>query len=331
MADPIQPTNPESNTSSDAPPIPARNNTDISGMITSQPVSQPSAPQPISSTVPNPQAAQMDGMKPAVPEPPVSPETPGKPIPINTVNNQSVPPQQPPQSPPPSGFPMPSPIQTPQAPIAPPENKPGFKRILTIALVIIVVAVLIFAGYLYFKNRQPTTDETRIPTETPLPEEDQSDTTTAQGRDKIRKADLKVVAEGLSQYYQDNNQYPVATTLDKTNDLSGRLNKALVPKYMDKLPIDPLDPEKYYGYKSPTGQEFEITAALEVSSDPEGTSEGNLFLYRITNADISPSSKVPSTSPEQSSSSLTPPETPALEEPATETSASSATATSTTP
>ncbi len=99
--------------------------------------------------------------------------------------------------------------------------------------------------------------------------------------DQTRKADLAKIKEALVKYFADNNQFPLATTGVKTSDPASILALALVPKYLDKLPDDPLAPQYYYSYKS-DGQSFELTCVLEDKTDPEGVNVGQFYIYKLT-------------------------------------------------
>ncbi len=103
----------------------------------------------------------------------------------------------------------------------------------------------------------------------------------ANTNDQTRKADLAKIKEALTKYFADNGQFPQAPDGVKTSDMTSALAQGLVPKYLDKLPDDPLAPQYYYGYKS-DGQSFELTAVLEDKTDSEGTSIGQFFIYKLT-------------------------------------------------
>lgn len=99
--------------------------------------------------------------------------------------------------------------------------------------------------------------------------------------DQTRKADLAKLKDALTKYFADNNRFPLAPNGVKTSDSTSALAQALVPKYLDKLPDDPLAPQYYYGYKS-DGQSFELTSVLEDRNDPEGINVGQYFIYKLT-------------------------------------------------
>jgi hypothetical protein len=109
--------------------------------------------------------------------------------------------------------------------------------------------------------------------------------------DATRKTDLINLKTALKKYYNAKQSYPTSITLSKTSDPDSPL-KVLVPDFIASLPIDPLSPNNYYGYKSEDGKTFEITAVLEDKSDQAGIVVGTLFLYKVTDS----SSDTPSTS-----------------------------------
>src|SRR3989344_5445664 len=83
-------------------------------------------------------------------------------------------------------------------------------------------------------------------------------------RDTRRKQDLKTITSALNQYYAANNWIP-----------------ALVPTYIEALPIDPInngapswtETAVYYSYSygnvSPDGQQYDLTTRLENTQDPD--------------------------------------------------------------
>ncbi len=99
--------------------------------------------------------------------------------------------------------------------------------------------------------------------------------------DAIRKTDMVNLKTALNKYYNAKQSYPTSISISKTSDIDTPL-KALVPDYISSLPIDPLSPTYYYGYKSADGKTFELTAVLEDKSDQAGTFVGSYFLYIVT-------------------------------------------------
>lgn len=119
--------------------------------------------------------------------------------------------------------------------------------------------------------------------------------------DAIRKTDLINLKTALGKYYSAKQSYPTSISISKTSDVDTPL-KVLVPDYISSLPVDPLSPTNYYGYKSADGKTFELTAVLEDQSDQAGTFVGNYFLYIVTDY----SQETPSTSnPSDSTTSTT--------------------------
>jgi len=104
----------------------------------------------------------------------------------------------------------------------------------------------------------------------------------SQERDKQRKADLKKIQDALLAYKVQNGNYPSTLGLvEKTKDETSNLKNALVPKFIDSLPLDPMTDKYYYGYKSVDGSSCEITSILEVKTDPEGEEIGSYWIYKI--------------------------------------------------
>jgi len=106
--------------------------------------------------------------------------------------------------------------------------------------------------------------------------------------DSKRIADLNALSFGLEMYYLKNNSYPVSRTLIRTNEKESVLYKSLeeygyIPP--DGMPVDPKDPEFFYGYKS-DGQNYELTAVLEDQTNPECVMEGELCIFRIKNGKV---------------------------------------------
>lgn len=152
--------------------------------------------------------------------------------------------------------------------------------LIVVLLVILILGGLVFASWegwislggveKLWKKADTTTTETATTTES-----------TANANDVIRKADLAKIKAALAKYYQANQAYPIATVLVKTSDANNVLS-ALVPTYIAKLPVDPLSPTKYYGYKS-DGKSYELTTALEDTTDPSGIKTGTAVIYKVTN------------------------------------------------
>ncbi|MBI3495032.1 type II secretion system protein GspG [Candidatus Berkelbacteria bacterium] len=104
---------------------------------------------------------------------------------------------------------------------------------------------------------------------------------TMQTRDAFRKKDLATIQTYLESYLTDQGSYPVAAKTTRLNDSTATVVTALVPKYTAALPKDPKDPEYFYGYKSVDGKTYLLSARLEDTTDPEGKTEGTVFLYTV--------------------------------------------------
>lgn len=153
---------------------------------------------------------------------------------------------------------------------------------------IIILAVLIILGGLFFAvwigwikigflNNLFGTKTTTTTTTTPP-------VNTANVNDTKRKEDLANLKTALKKYYTANQKYPLSTATEKTSDPVSL--KVLVPDYIAALPVDPLSPTYYYGYKSPDGKTFEITAILEDKTDPTGITVGTNFIYKVTDSSV---------------------------------------------
>ncbi len=102
--------------------------------------------------------------------------------------------------------------------------------------------------------------------------------------DQRRKDDLATIQVALEQYKKNTGQYPPSPTFtDSKTFLASSPLVALIPTYMQSLPVDPLNPIRWYGYKSPDGKSYSLTASLENLSDPEGKFEGDIYLYTLRN------------------------------------------------
>lgn len=107
---------------------------------------------------------------------------------------------------------------------------------------------------------------------------------TARGnaRDSRRQSDLKQIQTALELYYNVNNAYPGEVACDTSKGsgsgncaaytgaswtTSSRIYQALVPTYIQALPVDPLNTGNYYYNYEPaggnTGDNYCIGAALE--------------------------------------------------------------------
>ena len=125
------------------------------------------------------------------------------------------------------------------------------------------------------KNTFVSGTATATPTSTP--------TNTPQERDTLRKADLKKIQDALLAYKVKNGKYPSTSgVVEKTNADSSSLKTALVPEFLASLPVDPSNPQYYYGYKSDNGSKCELTSVLEVKTDPDGEDIGGYWIYKLS-------------------------------------------------
>ena len=103
-------------------------------------------------------------------------------------------------------------------------------------------------------------------------------------RDTKRMAEIDQLAKGLEMYFYDVGRYPQETACDSSIgthitsgdcsilsgsdwDTASAFYTSLVPQYMPKLPIDPVnDSANQYRYEPQTAQDFCIMARLEGSN-----------------------------------------------------------------
>lgn len=105
---------------------------------------------------------------------------------------------------------------------------------------------------------------------------------TLAGDDK-RKSDLASIKTALNEYKSKVGSYPTSTSLDKLNGSGSIVAAALVPNYIESLPLDPKDSSGwYYAYKS-DGKTFSLSARLEDATDPSATKSGDVYLYYLLN------------------------------------------------
>jgi hypothetical protein len=98
----------------------------------------------------------------------------------------------------------------------------------------------------------------------------------AKTRDLKRKSDLKIINDALKQYSRDHQgKYPVLTDTSK----DGKFLEILVPKYLAAVPLDPLNPEYFYSYKSNDGVHYILSATLENKSDTQAKNG----VYQLSN------------------------------------------------
>lgn len=271
------------------------------------PPSEQTAPQ-----APEIPVTESSGFKPATEEPPTSSPTPPQ---------ESL--SQAPETPQPAGFSpevksdtgsMMDGISTastsPEQPAVPsepagmemPPVKPSASPTKLIIL-IVVAAILVVGGYfaytLLFANKG-TESTSKTSTSATV-----TSTVSQSSNDEIRKADLVDIQQALLNYYAGTGQYPVAASLVYLNATGNVVEKALVPAYLNALPADPSTPTKNYAYKS-DGKTFTLTAVLDNTSDSDGVKEGDLTLYKVTQATQASSNGSLTTSQTPASASKTP-------------------------
>lgn len=98
--------------------------------------------------------------------------------------------------------------------------------------------------------------------------------------DEKRKDDLNQLSTALAKYKEANGAYPTSSNvLVSLGSTSNMLVSTLVPSYLSEFPYDnKASSGWYYAYKS-DGASFSLSARLENTSDPDGTSVGGVFLY----------------------------------------------------
>lgn len=64
--------------------------------------------------------------------------------------------------------------------------------------------------------------------------------------DSKTKTDLKIIANAIDRYHQDNGQYPAPTGCYTSGCSGGQLAGVLIPKYMKELPKDYKDNNYHY-------------------------------------------------------------------------------------
>ncbi|MBV9159089.1 MAG: prepilin-type N-terminal cleavage/methylation domain-containing protein [Candidatus Kaiserbacteria bacterium] len=87
------------------------------------------------------------------------------------------------------------------------------------------------------------------------------------GRDARRLSDMKSLQTALELYYNDNNQYPAATT--QANAATALT--ALAPSYISSIPDDPLGGAYHYVYKTTAGGTFYCLGTVIEGTAPAST------------------------------------------------------------
>jgi len=118
------------------------------------------------------------------------------------------------------------------------------RPIVSIALAVVVIAVIAIAGYVYLSGSPRSDDEQRL-------------------------SDIGSLKEALDKYYNDNQSYP-PTPLGY--ECSGNFNdvvnlaSALVPKYISFIPRDPNPRSCAYNYlyaATPDGKNYVLLVSLD--------------------------------------------------------------------
>lgn len=244
-----------------------------------------------------------------------NPAAPPSPTPANQGAANQVPANQPPgPTPPPSAGPVtgessvqPSisqPISVNQPPPPPPtppttdyfqptESAGPNKALILVVIIGLVLVIGGVVGYLVYRNKKSTlvSIDNNLASSPVDPQ--------VANRDAQRQSDLVKIQKYIDLYYSDKNAYPVSIQFQRFDDLLGSVYTSLVPTYASpgNMPIDPLYPDYWYGYRSIDGKSYELTARLENETDPQGAYDltGN-FLYTLT----------PSTAPGTTNSSNLP-------------------------
>lgn len=97
--------------------------------------------------------------------------------------------------------------------------------------------------------------------------------TDAQLRDRQRVSDLSSVSTALNSYYEMHDAVPVTTSVIKIGEVSE------LDDFLFQKPTDPLE-QYYYGYVSPDGQSYTLTAVIEDSATTTCETIGQLCIYK---------------------------------------------------
>lgn len=172
-----------------------------------------------------------------------------------------------------------------------PPARPKKSKLMLILGVLLLIIIIVIVVLLVFQARSKSTQSTltnqtdlSFPPTASTPLTDTTNSTlpsasTSAGRDAQRKEDIRKISTLLAAYYADNQSYPISPSLDKLNELLSITAKALAPNYTAKLPVDPLEPDYFYAYKSVDGKSYELTARIEDSVDAEATLVGSKYLF----------------------------------------------------
>jgi hypothetical protein len=102
-------------------------------------------------------------------------------------------------------------------------------------------------------------------------------------RDSKRKNDLGAIYLMIYEYKYKKGAFPISPSTSKLNE-----NNIIAAEIRsingEEIPLDPNDPQYYYGYTSPDGESFEISARLENPNDSGCEPEiKGICLYKIKN------------------------------------------------
>jgi len=229
-------------------------------------------PEPMGGNTQNPNLRSMIKTNPSPPPPILEPPSNQISSPVSTT----------PAPPPPPG-----PITETMEPVGRPIGSILLMFFIALLLVLGVLVFFSWKGWINLGGLQKYWGGKTTPSPSPTSSLSSSPTTTpssevvTNANDRTRKADLAKIKDGLEKYFVAENKFPATSAAIKTSDSSNILEQTLVPKYLDKLPLDPLTPKYYYSYQS-DGQTFQLTCVLEDKTDPEGTSVGQYYIYKLT-------------------------------------------------
>lgn len=180
-------------------------------------------------------------------------------------------------------------------------RKRKFLKPLVIAIILLAIGVSAFAGLYLTGNLDKvigmlpfgeTTEQVKeieqVENKNEIIEEPIIPVKTEKEKNDIKRiSDLHRLHSALEMYYDSieaNRSYPVSENLLRISKEENILSEAL-KEYMRELPVDPKDPEFFYGYKS-DGKNYEITAVLEDQANPQCVIEGRICIFKIRNGRV---------------------------------------------
>jgi len=117
-----------------------------------------------------------------------------------------------------------------------------------------------------------------------IEKETPSDSVTA--RDLQRELDLKLIFVMVENYKMKTGSCPLSHAITKLNGENSVVHEIKVYDNTE-IPVDPKDPEYYYGYQSLDGESFELTARLEniddLRCDLEIKENSGICIYKLRN------------------------------------------------